>query len=318
MRYILPFLLLSSTAFAANIENFLSASELVSTPIQEAECSPGNLFALFDKNATSAHAIGKALRYENERCVLKIKSHSNSLMVRPGDLLVALDLTKKEEHLDGRFDLILEGEKKLSSRYKPLVYGGYLFGQTASTLNKKEFLLGIGPLAYGITDHLQFDTIPLLALTKIVQMGAKYRIDLNEDMRLTPHIKGYRFFSIGKGAWEAALLLDSTSNSRSMTHTRLTYRSKFPDALFLASKATENKASVELSTIYEWMLPSWNRILFGPKFITGDKTDLGASFSYIWIFNSFHAALNLEVNTVRKIDLKNSGQSISFDLFWRL
>lgn len=310
-------LLLSESAASAEIQKFLSSREVLTTPIEEKLCHPGSLFALIAEGETEAHAVGEAQRFEDNRCALLVQAHSDSLLVRPGDRVEPLDLLKNDERLRGRFDLLREGKRKFSSRYKPLIYGGYLFGQTASTLDNNEWLVGLAPLAFGITDHVQLDTVPLLALAKIAQMGVKARVQLNEDMRIAPYFRIYRYFDVGQSAWEAALYLDSTSNARSMTHTRLTYKSKLPDSLPLADKSKENKASIELSTVNEWILPSWHRILFGPKFITGEKSDLGATLSFIWVFNSFHAAANLEINTVRKLDFRSNKQTFSGDLFWR-
>lgn len=303
----------------ANVEAIVSSRE-IAVPKQNGGCEPGAMLAIFSQdgeNEPLGFAEIVATRNE-EQCRATVTTHSRSALIRPGDRAVLLDLEKqKNSNLEGRYDLLQEGKKEVAVRYKPLVYGGYLYGQTAATLDKGEFLAGLTPLMYGITNHLQADMVPILLLKNNLQGGIKYQLVQSEDNKLSLHLGGTRFLSIGKGAWTAELQYDSTSNTRSMTHTKLRYSSKLPDSLPLENRDKEKQGVAELSTVYEWILPSWHRLLLGPKFTAGEEKDVGFLFTALFLYEHFHWSVNLEVNSLTKINLRDYKQVFSADFFWR-
>lgn len=328
--FLFAFSSIALSAPAGRTDNILaeiltSRDVLISAEKRE-DCSPGRIFAIFSQSDSrkieekTAEPIGFAESYAHhgeKQCLCRVKSHTQSALIRAGDFVQAIDLTRKEHNLPGRNDLIREGHREFASFYKPLVYGGYLFGQTASTLDRREWLVGLSHIMYGLKNDLQIDATYLLLFYKVAMGGIKYRFVSNEDMRLAIYVQGARFLKTGQGAWAAEAHYDSISNSRVVTHTKLSFTSKVPTSVFLTDKEKEKDSSVELSTVTEWVLKSWNRLLLGPKFVAGDQFDLGFSFSFIYVSNSFHAAANLSANTVKRFDFKNNRQTVGLDLFWR-
>ena len=312
------FLLLYCLQAEARIISLLSSKEIA---IDRAgtNCEPGAMAAIFSWDDES-EAIGYAEitgTVEDRACRATILTHSKSALIREGDKTEFIDMHRRVPNLPARYDLLREGRKKVAVRFKPLIYAGYSYGYTAASLDKGEFLLGLGPLAYGITDRLQIDTIPLGYVTNLANLGAKYQFYRDEDNRLSLHLTGTRFTNIGKGSWWAELQYDSMSNSRSMTHTKLRYTSKLPDTFFLENKDKKNQPTAEISTVYEWMFPSWHRVLLGPKFTAGEEKDVGFLLSSLFLYEHFHWSVNLAMNSLRKLDFGRNQQVVSFDFFWR-
>lgn len=325
---LLPIEALAQPGDYSRVEKVLSAREILVTAEKREHCAPGRVFALYpqeherneDLGVEEDEPIGYAESYErygDRQCLAKVKSHSQSALIRPRDPARPLDLAEGGQNIPGRYDLIREGQREWAAMYKPTVYGGYLFGHTASTLDKGEWLVGLTPLMYGIRNNFQADiTYPRL-FEKVFEAGLKYKFYSNEDMRLTLRLQNARFWEIGKDAWSAELHYDSQSNSRSMSHTKLIYSSKVPKDLALSDEAKEKDVSVELISVNEWIFRSWHRLLFGPKFVAGDELDLGFLLSFIYVREVFHASVNLNVNSVRKFDFGAYKQVVGFDLFWR-
>lgn len=308
---------LISTPTYANVLEILNSREILLTPQTEA-CEPGQVMAIFSQDGENdALGFAEVVREQNDACLATVKTHSQSALIRVGDRAILIDLKERNRNLPGRYDLLREGKKDVAVRYKPLVYAGYLYGQTAAVLDPKEFLLGITTAMYGITDRIQIDAAPLLLSTSVGTAGIKAQFLRLEDARFALRAEGTRFFTIGKGAWAMELMYDSFSNSKSMTHTRLRYSSKLPDSLFLQDQDKERKGTAEISSVYEWILPSWHRILLGPKFTAGEEKDLGFLFTALFLYKHFHWSINLQVNSLAKLNLREYKQVFSADLFWR-
>jgi hypothetical protein len=312
-------LLLLPLIAQARVEKIISSSEVQVTPEAKTLCLNGDVYAIYPQGEKSAEpaAFAEVVRVENGACIAKVNSHPRSPLIRPGDMTRPVDLQIGNQGVPARYDLVREGHREYSSRYKPLVYGGLLFGHTAATLDKGEFLVGLSPIMYGITKRFQIDTTWSRAFEKVGQAGAKWKFYQNEDMKLTVYAQGTEYFKISKSSWSTDLMFDSGSNGRSLSHTRLRFSSKVPEQILFVDAAKQQDLSVELSSVNEWLLSNWDRILFGPKFIVGEDYDLGFLFSYIMVFDRFHLALNLNVNSLRHFDFKNYRQTVGGDLFWR-
>lgn len=309
------FLLLSAMA-EAKVESILSSKEI---ELSEVICEPQSMVSIISQDKE-----GETLGYaeitgpsSNGRCVATVRSHSRSGLIRSGDRTEMLNLRGHNGNLPGRYDLVVE-KRKISARYKPLVYTGYIGGETAATLNKGEFLVGLSPLFYGISDSLQVGTTPLLALAKIANVNSKFRFYETEDIRLSAQGTLNEYFEIHKTSWSGTVFLDSTSNSRSMTHTYFRFNSKSPTSTPLEDKSKEKQYSAELVTINEWILPGWQRILFGPKFTAGDEKDIGLVATALFPYDHFHWAINIELNSITRLKFRDKKQLASFDFFWRL
>lgn len=311
-------LLWALSAHAA-IERIHSSSEVVLS--RGENCEPGQMYAVYPQAEPKADPVAYAEVQRFEKgigCVAKISSHPKSPLVRVGDPTRLVDLTRGGQNFPGRYDLVREGHREYASRYKPLVYGGLLFGHTAAVLEKGEILAGLSPLMYGVARNFQVDFTWIRLFEHAGDVGAKYKIYQNEDMKLSARLQGTQYLEAGKSSWEAEVLFDSGSNGHSLSHTRLRFSSKVPEQIVFVDEAKRKDSSLELSTVNEWMLKSWHRILFGPKFVAGDTYDLGFLFSMIFLFDKFNGAINLDVNSVRHFDFKGYKQAIGFDLFWRI
>jgi hypothetical protein len=313
-------ILLAPLGAEARVLKILSEREVVVGPFAADACENGLVFAIYPQDGASGEPIAFAepVRYDpGQGCVAVVRSHPRSPLVRVNDATRAVDLKHGGQNIPGRYDLLREGHREYSSRYKPLVYGGLLFGQTASTLDRDEFLGGVFTLMYGITDRLQVDTTWSRIFERVGDLGGKYKLYENEDMKLSAYLQGTRYWQFGQGSWLAEIMFDNGSNGRSLSHTRLKFASKVPQQIAFVDQDQQKDYTIELSTVNEWMLKSWHRILFGPKFVAGDSYDLGFLFSMIFVFDRFHAAVNLDVNSVRHLDFKAYKQVVGGDLFWR-
>ncbi|MGZ3660078.1 MAG: hypothetical protein ACXVCK_08280 [Bdellovibrionota bacterium] len=300
------------------MDKIFSSTEIVIGSEPAGPCEKGQIFEIIPQDEATPTAFAEVERFEKGLgCVAKVTSHPKSPLVRVGDSTKPVDLHRGGQGIPARYDLIREGHRHYSSRYKPLVYGGLLFGHTAATLDQGEFLVGVSPFMYGITQEFQLDTTWSRLLEKAGDLGAKYRFYKNEDMKLTGYLQGTKYFNTGKSSWNAELMFDNGSNGRSLSHTRLLFSSKVPEQLVLVDSAKRKDITVELSSVNEWLLSSWHRILFGPKFVAGDTYDLGFLFSMIFIFDHFHAAVNLNVNSIRQFDFKGYKQAVGADMYWR-
>lgn len=325
MKLFLALFLWPAIALSADgrVEKILSSRVVLISAATPGDCEPGRVFALYardEKEKQDEEPLGFADSFERhggQQCKATVKAHSQSALIRENDFARPLDLTRKRQNMPGRYDLVREGRREYAAIYKPTVYAGYLFGQTASTLDRGEFLVGLAPIMYGIRNNLQVDMTYARLLERVAEGGVKYKFYANEDMRLSLYMQNTRFWEIGKDAWAAELQYDSASNSRSMSHTKLRYSSKVPKELAFSDETKEKDSSVELQTVNEWMLKSWHRLLFGPKFVAGDELDLGFLFSFIYVREVFHVAANLNINSVRKFDFATNKQTVGLDFFWR-
>jgi hypothetical protein len=318
MKALILLLALAAGSAEAKVEKIVSSRQL---EVSGVPCEAQTMLAIFsqekDEEALGyVEVTGPAAGSAN--CIGTVRSHSRTGLVRVGDRTELMDLHGRDRNLPGRYDLVVEKKRRISARYKPLVYTGYLGGETAATLAKGEFLVGLSPLFYGVNDSLQVGLTPLLAFAKIASVNSKYRFYQNEDMRFSVQGTWNNYFDIGKNAWSGTIFYDSSSNSRSMTHTYLRFYSRTPSGTPLEDKAKEKRYSAELVSINEWILPSWHRILFGPKFIAGEEKDLGLVATALFVYEHFHWAINVELNSITRLKFKDKKQLASFDFFWRI
>ncbi|MGZ3695257.1 MAG: hypothetical protein ACXWQO_14050 [Bdellovibrionota bacterium] len=320
MKVALLLLLLSSLTAEAKVEKIISGRELeISTP--ENICEPQTRLAIFSQDGDQevlGYAEVTAHTGREFMCKATVITHSRSALVRVGDRTEFLNLRRRDANVPGRYDLLLEDKRRVAARFKPLVYAGYLFGETASTLAKGEFLVGLTPVFYGVSNRFQVEATPLLLFAKIASIGAKYKFYDTEDMTFAVLGTANQHFDVGKRSWSATIFYDSTSNSKSMSHTSLAFTSKLPTNTPLADSDKQKRFSAELTSTYEFVLHRWQRILFGPKFTAGEKKDLGFVATAVFPYEYFHWAVNVELNSITHFEFKNKKQVASFDFFWRI
>ncbi len=174
--------LLASPALGndGRLEEILTSRDVRMSASRAEDCTPGQIFVIYSQSDKrelenkTAEPIGFAdiyARFGEKECLAKVRSHSQSAMIRENDPAIAINMKSGVRAIPGRNDLIREGHKEHASFYKATVYGGYLFGQTASTLDQGEFLVGLAPALYGVTNNVQVDITYLLLIAKVVQAG---------------------------------------------------------------------------------------------------------------------------------------------------
>lgn len=302
----------------AKVERIVSGKEL------ELSGAPGcfaeSRFAIFSQDEE-----GEALGYAAITgpgstpflCRAEVQSHTRSALIRVGDRTEALNLRRRDANIPGRYDLVLENSRKVATRYKPLVYAGYLFGETASTLAKGEKLLGPSAAFYGLSNRVQLEAFPWLVFDQVASLGVKYKFIDGEDLTFALQGRVNQHYDVGKRSWSATIYYDSTSNSHSMSHTTLTFTSKLPTSTFLEEKAKEERYSAELTSTYEWVLKGWQRILLGPKITVGKQNDVGFVATAVFPYDYFNWAVNVELNSLTRFEFKNKKQLATGDIFWR-
>lgn len=315
------FLLLAQFSLGA-VTAILNEKEIAVDPFPQG-CPLGQMFAIYSQDnyqpeLKEALGFGEIVGTAPKgKCRSTISSHSRSGLIRVKDPVELVNLRKKVKDFPARFDLTQDGKREISSRYKPLVYAGYVYGYMGATLDKGEWLVGPFPLAYGITNRLQVETTPIVFIASMVNLGLKYQFFSTEDSKISAHINGSKFWTIGKGFWWTELQWDNTSNARLKSHTKVRFTSKQPDSVILQSKDKEKKYTVEFSSVYQWILPGWDRLLIGPKFITGEETDLGLIVSAVFIYDSFHWTVGAAANSLANLNFRDNSLVASADLFWR-
>ena len=178
--------------------------------------------------------------------VAKVRTHNAGSLVRPGNYLHVMYLKGYTTDVPGRLDLLVDGDKSVSARYKPLVYLGYFTGETAATVMKDEHLFGLSLYAYGISDQLQIETYPIIDAYQIGNLGVKFRLFQNDEYRLSVLFRGYYSFKKKESARDFEAFLDIYSNSSFVSYLRLSLQSKRPKDTPLEPSKHENIASSEL------------------------------------------------------------------------
>jgi hypothetical protein len=259
--------------------------------------------------------FGQISKKSETQVLATVKTHSKSALIRPGARVVRANLRSMNGKLPARYDLETRPDRKISARYKPLVYTGFQAGQTASILGKYEHLLGPGLYAYGLHEKFQLETAFLPNFVGVYNLGGKISIAHNDEFRIAAQLTGQGdlkgFYRVG-----AAIFTDITSNSRFITH----YRLALQNAVSSDSQATDtlkNPIQTELRINSGIMLGNWDRLIVGPKF-NFDKKILGANLTYVFVWDHFHLLPSLASDDLTRLGLGDrTGTNFNLDFYWR-
>jgi len=162
---------------------------------------------------------------------------------------------------------------------RPLVEN--IWSQSAHTLNKGEFMIGIGPLAYGISDQIQFESNLLLFILQYYNVILKAELYNSPTMSIAA---GYRF---------GYLNLPSTADGE----TQFMENSPFATFSFPVSEKTELSAAGQVS-FYRF----------------GDDIDeIEPYVAYITNSGSYlHGAINTDLSKKTKL-LVEAGYNFTFE-----
>jgi hypothetical protein len=244
----------------------------------------------------------------------RVRSHSSNALIRVNDPVESIDLSDsdraKHQMQQGRHDLVLRGNKDISSKYKPQVYLGALTGQTAATVEEGEFFLGPGLFAYGMFESVQLSTQPFLNALGEANVHLKWQAFQNEDYRISIGAEPRFNFDHRRAVGAFSLYWDTFSNSKFLTYNQLRITTG-------ESELHERKTSAEFSVNYGYITNRWNRLIFGPNVDLRDQT-LGGLISYQWVWDHFHSAFSFQARDFTNFRLGNEGYLIYLDFWWRI
>ena len=237
-------------------------------------------------------------------------------LIIPGDAMEKLTKeTLQEYNLTAHISLFLDKEESVPARYKDLPYLG-LYNSDGHTLSKKEWLVSIPQVQYGMSDRWTVKFLNSLLLDGFINAGLKTQIMRNQWGHLSMNTLVARQVNRDDWVTVAGLVLTLPSNQKYQSHLIINARIEGinednPEVdklnLFPAS---------DIRTIYEYIRDDWNRLLFGPLFNSQSQT-VGGTISHMWIWNSFHLNLGLATQDVTALKFGTEGFYPVFDFFWR-
>lgn len=247
--------------------------------------------------------------------ILRVSPHH---LVRPGDTLVQLDLRTAQPLYRGHTELLVRHPKKdVSARYLPLFTQGFSIGETASTLGRDEFMLGLwGQVSYGLTDRVSVGTFAPGLLLSSPNGNMKYRVFMNDTETVSVGLTATKLRETSSTALNLNVFWDSTTSASMTSHTLITFAvATFEEIENTVAIKTAGTSS--LQTGYEILLENWDRVLFGPSYNFETKT-IGGYVAYKRIWDKLH--LSLSVSTVDVRELKYSpktGYVGLIEAYWR-
>ena len=276
---------------------------------------PGSRVVISGMEEGKSKVLGYAL--VDDQGLARIQVHSTSGLIRPGQEITPLDLTQYQPTFQGRTDLLFRDHKDISSRYRPMVYLGYLLGQTAANLVQDEHLVSLTHYAYGIHNKLQLGTTPLLYTTGAPNFEAKFNFFENEDASLSVATGVLYNFQSHTFSGNTSLYWDSYSNGRFTTYSRLTFDSQRFFNTPLTPQNYTSRINTEFQSVQSILLNNWDRVILGPKYNFTDKT-IGGQFAYCWIADRFHFLVGLRFEDLLDLSFGKGHTAVSMDFWWRL
>lgn len=265
-------------------------------------------------------AFVQVIKIEGEipqRLFCQLLEHSRWSLVRPGDYLQKIDLSKvSESYLGGTELLVRSSSRKISTRYKPLVYQGLSIGETAEVLMPDENLITfLGYYSYGFKNGWMATTIVPGYFFGLYNLNIKKQFLNSENHVLSWQLKNYfnQNTQSTRNAFE--FYWDSINAGNQIAHTVLTVN--LAPFGIRKDELLNIITSTSLQSEYEFILDNWDRVLVGPKY-NFDLKAVGGHLSYLAIWDSFNLSLTLSTVDFSSIKFDpEKGYLFSFDLFWR-
>jgi hypothetical protein len=249
---------------------------------------------------------------------LGLLRQSRKYFIQVGDYVRRLDLSSDSDDYIGATELLIKNSTlNISSKYRPLVYQGFVIGDTAQTLYEKEFLINyFGNLYYGFNDWLTLGT--LAPVNVLGRPNANFRAKVFDSESTTLAV-GMSFVRLNKEN-EASLNLnfywDNTSSEALISHT-------FVGLGLINWSGSAEAAAIKYLTAssfqtgYEIILDNWNRFLIGPSY-NFEKKALGGYLSYVWILDRFHFQASINATDITHLRLDPTDGYYGFlDMYWR-
>jgi hypothetical protein len=261
-----------------------------------------------------ARVVGEAFAAGTWGLKAVVRVHRESPLVRVGSRAQAVDFANGQLP-EARQDLFMP-DLDLPAFLRPPVYLGYAVGSTAALVEPGEWLLGLGPAFYGVNDWLQLDTMTLYDLFGLPNLAAKFELIDNDEFRIAAAVRGFYSQRDESLFGDVDLFMDSFTNSRWVTYTRLSLQSRRPKDSPLFPNTLENGMTAELAIHYGYLLSDWNHIVLGPIFNLDQRT-IGGTMSYLMVAQSFHFLLGLQSQDFLNSSLSQAGYSLVLDFWWR-
>ena len=276
---------------------------------------PGELLLIRSQDRKEILGYAEVISVDSSKSSIlaRVRSHASNALIRINDEVERIDLTdsdrSKDQMKQGRHDLVVRGNKRISAKYKPQVYLGALAGQTAATLEETEVFLGPGLIAYGINETLQVSTQPFLNALGEANFHVKWQFFQNEDYRISLGAESRFNLDHKRSIGSASLYWDTFSNSKFLTYNQLRITTG-------ESELHERRTSAEFSVNYGYITNRWNRILFGPSIDFREET-LGGLLSFQWVWDRFTSAFTIQARDFTKMEFGSEGYLLYLDFWWR-
>lgn len=247
---------------------------------------------------------------------VRIEEIVENLLVMEGDGVELLDFKLfKEKKIPGFTSLTINGNQKIPSQFKELVYFG-VFTSEGHNLDKKEVLLSPFQMQYGITDQVGVRVVNALWLDGYANLGGKFQLLRNKRAKITLNTLGAYKVQAQDWIGQFGGVITLPVNSKFQNHlmVNITLDPQYEDA-----RATKDLAlfrDSDIRSITEYMTDNWNRILYGPVYNVELQT-FGGTVSYMWIWNTFHASLGIATRDFSNLTFGTKGYYYVYDVFWR-
>ncbi|MBC7421287.1 MAG: hypothetical protein H7328_11215 [Bdellovibrio sp.] len=308
---------------SARVESFIDHQKI--TAISERDdWEVGEILPVVSRNAKLG-VVGfvevnsvRALSPTSFELRLKLLRQSRKYFIQTGDVIRRMDLSVGNPDYIGSTDLIIhQNAVNVSSKYRPLVYQGFVIGDTAQTLYNHELMINyFGNLLYGFNDWLTLGTLTTANIFGKPNASFKARVYDSESTTLATGLSFVRLEQEGEASLNLNLYWDSISSDALISHTFVSL------GLIKWEKAADSAAikalgSSSFQSGYELILNNWDRFLVGPSY-NFEKKALGGYLSYVWIADRVHAQISINATDITHLRLDpQDGYYGFFDLYWR-
>lgn|GEM_PF-4604337 len=257
-----------------------------------------------------------------DSALCEVTLHEQNKLVVIGDRVRKVSRYGAGDEYPGRVDLQWNDSRRVSARYKRLAWFGAAGLVNGHPLAKGEFLLDpIGALQYGVTSRLTAFTVPGLNALGMPNLGMKYLLADNARVVLTPSVIALYMPEDNLAGLQLGALASFPTNTKLISHLEVSLavarrRAARPSADTTVFES-ESRATTSVRSMTEYVLDSWDRIVFGPAY-DFDLQAVGGSIAYTWIWDHLHVSVGLRTANFTDIRLSYSeAYSPTVSVFWR-
>lgn len=321
MKFLLLLILLISFAWGkGQVSTLKSNTELTADIFDSTEFWIKRRVLIVSRETDKALAFGTVEKIDEESAprlaTISVDEILNNQLVTAGDIVYPVDYQLlKDKKVPGFASLTLQNDKHIPAQYKELAYFG-VFTSEGHTVDMQEFLLSPFQIQYGFTDNFGIKLVNALWLDGYVNAGLKYRVLRNKYAKITINTLGA--YKVQSQDWISQLggVITLPANAKFQNHwmVTMTFDKQFEDA-----KATKDLGlfqDSDIRNITEYVTDGWNRILYGVAYNV-ELQAFGGTFSYMWIWDSFHMSLGLATKDFSELKFNREAYYYVYDLFWR-